>query len=113
MAAASSTDRLSPFVAAKDGVRAAIRLTPKASRRAVGGLVSDADGGVALKVSVTEPPDKGKANTAILKYLKNHFKVPMSNISLISGASSTRKVIELRNLSLKLEELMEKLNKKK
>jgi uncharacterized protein (TIGR00251 family) len=43
-------------------------------------------------VKVKEPPKKGKANQAVLKLLKRHFG---KQARLVSGATSTTKIIEL------------------
>lgn len=46
-------------------------------------------------VSVKEPPRQGKANQAIAKLLAEYFKVSVSQVALVSGASSKRKVFEV------------------
>ena len=47
-------------------------------------------------VSVKERPIAGRANEAITKLLAKHFKISHSQIRLISGATSKRKVFEVR-----------------
>lgn len=44
------------------------------------------------RVSVTEPPVKGKANLAITKALASHFNVAPTRVSLVSGYSSRNKI---------------------
>ncbi len=44
---------------------------------------------------VKEPPEKGKANDAVIKLLAEYFKVPRSHVHLISGATSKRKLFEI------------------
>ena len=46
-------------------------------------------------VSVKEPPQQGRANTAIAKALAEHFKVAPSQVQLISGATSKQKVFDI------------------
>lgn len=48
-----------------------------------------------FRISIKEPPVKGKANFAILKLLSDYFKVPLERIKIISGFSSRDKVIEI------------------
>jgi len=48
-----------------------------------------------FKVSVKEPPEKGKANYAVLKALADYFSTSQSNIKIISGFASKLKVIEI------------------
>ncbi len=43
-------------------------------------------------VRVSEPRQKGKANQAVLKLLKKHFG---RQARLVSGATSTTKIVEL------------------
>jgi len=46
-------------------------------------------------ISVKELPVQGRANAAIARVLANYFKVPVSQIKLISGFSSKQKVFEI------------------
>ncbi|MFH1161993.1 MAG: DUF167 domain-containing protein [Candidatus Jorgensenbacteria bacterium] len=46
-------------------------------------------------VSVKEPPEKGKANEAIVKALAEYFKIPASRVVLLSGFSSKNKILEV------------------
>ena len=46
-------------------------------------------------VSVKEPPVQGRANSAVIKALAEHFSTAQSNIQLISGFSSKQKTFEI------------------
>ena len=46
-------------------------------------------------IAVKERPIKGKANTAIARALAKHFNIPPSDVRLVSGAHSKRKVFEI------------------
>lgn len=46
-------------------------------------------------ISVKEPPIQGKANSAIIAALAEYFKIPKSNIKIVSGFGSRQKVVEL------------------
>lgn len=46
------------------------------------------------KVSVTAPPIKGRANNMIVNLLAEHFHVPVSRVRIISGHTSSHKIIE-------------------
>ena len=48
-------------------------------------------------VLVKEQPIEGRANEAITKLLAEHFKVSRSQVRLISGATSKRKVFEVKD----------------
>lgn len=47
-------------------------------------------------VRVKAKPQDGRANEAVLETLAAYLKVPKSRLSLISGAASRSKVIQLR-----------------
>ena len=44
-----------------------------------------------LEVKVTAPPDKGKANSALLKLLAKEWKIGSSDLSVASGATGRNK----------------------
>lgn len=46
-------------------------------------------------VAVKEPPVGGKANEAIVRALAEYFKIPKSQVRIISGHTSRQKVIEI------------------
>jgi uncharacterized protein len=82
-----------PFAATSDGVRLAVRLTPKASAERIVGLADEADGGVVLKVAVTAAPEGGKANAALLKLLARAFRLPARDFAVVRGQSDRRKTV--------------------
>jgi hypothetical protein len=46
-------------------------------------------------VKVTAPPEKGKANDAVIEILADYFDVPKSSISIIGGKSTRVKLVEI------------------
>jgi uncharacterized protein (TIGR00251 family) len=82
-----------PFAAHKNGVTAAVRLTPGAKTEAWHGLMEVEDGKQALKISVRAVPEDGKANEALLAFLADAWGVPRNSLSLLSGATSRRKTV--------------------
>jgi uncharacterized protein (TIGR00251 family) len=54
--------------------------------------------GEAWKVRVAAPPERGRANDAVLKLLADRLGVPRGELTLVSGASARDKVVELRGL---------------
>ena len=46
-------------------------------------------------VRVREPPREGKANQAVIKLLAEYFRVPKSQVRILSGLRSRNKVIEV------------------
>lgn len=84
-----------PITRVADGLRVAVRLTPKAARERIDGLAPDADGGMVLKVSVTAVPENGKANAALIKFLAKEWRVAKTSLSVVQGATDRRKVLHL------------------
>ena len=48
-----------------------------------------------FKVQVTQSPEKGKANLAVIKALANYFNVSQSDIEIVSGSTSKLKIINI------------------
>ncbi len=53
----------------------------------------------ALKVCVTQAPEKGKANRAIRDLLVKELQINRSQITLLSGETSSRKQFLIRGLT--------------
>jgi uncharacterized protein (TIGR00251 family) len=68
----------------------AVKLTPKASSDRIGEIRGDA-----LTVYVTAPPDKNKANEAMLKLLAKHLDVAPTRLTLIKGHTNRNKLVEI------------------
>lgn len=46
-------------------------------------------------VGVTSKPEKGKANLELIKKLATHFKISSSQIKIVSGLKSRKKIVEI------------------
>ena len=79
----------------RDGVRVAVRVTPRAGRAAIGEVADDGDGSSVLRVAVTAVPEGGKANRAVIDLLAKSWRLPKSSIRVVSGASARRKVLQV------------------
>jgi uncharacterized protein (TIGR00251 family) len=77
-----------------DGVIITLKALPHSARAGVRGV----DGG-ALKVAVTAPPEKGKANAAVLEVLAKFLGVPRSSLELLSGEGSRTKRVLAKGIS--------------
>ncbi|MEM2935491.1 MAG: DUF167 domain-containing protein [Candidatus Thermoplasmatota archaeon] len=51
--------------------------------------------GEILKVKVSSPPSKGKANKEVIELLANFFGVKKNCVKIIKGANSREKIIEI------------------
>ena len=77
-----------------DGIIVKIRAQAGARKSGVQG---QHDG--ALKVAVTQAPEKGKANKAIIAVLSKQLDVRKSQIELISGQTSPQKKFLFRDIT--------------
>jgi uncharacterized protein len=73
--------------------RLRIRVSPGARRTELVGRQ-----GEAWKVRVAAPPERGRANDAVLKLLAERLRIAPAELTLVSGASARDKVVELRGL---------------
>jgi uncharacterized protein len=73
----------------------AIKLTPNASSDRIGDTRQMPDGSEQLAVYVTAVPENGKANKAMLRQLAKHLDLPPSRLSVIRGATSRNKIVEI------------------
>ena len=86
---------LSPVILCEGGIELAVRVTPRASRAAVEGLVTDAAGTAWLAVKVTAPPDAGRANAAVLSLLAKVLGIAPSSVTIRSGTMARWKRIAI------------------
>lgn len=77
------------------GVEICVKVVPGASRSRIVGPLGDC-----LKIQVAAPPEKGKANEAVIALLASTLQCPRSDVSLITGATSPRKTFLVRGLAL-------------
>ncbi len=75
------------------GARIALRVTPKAVRAGIIGVAADAAGRTVLKVRVSEAPQGGKANAAVIKLLAKAWRLPKGALRLVAGETERRKTL--------------------
>jgi uncharacterized protein len=78
-----------------DGVIVPVRAHPKSRRNAITGVHAGR-----LRIAVTDPPEKGKANKSIAEVLAAALEIAPSRVQLIAGATSARKEYLVAGLSL-------------
>ncbi len=74
--------------------RVSLRVSPRAQRTELVGRH-----GAAWKVRVAASPEAGRANEAALSLIADAVARPRASISLVSGASSRDKVVEVAGLA--------------
>lgn len=79
------------------GIQAArlrVRVLARAAREEIVGLHGDA-----WKVAVTEPPERGRANAAVVRLLAGACGVAAADVRVVAGRAARDKVIEVQGLS--------------
>lgn len=71
-------------------MRLHLKVVPKASNSRIVGWV-----GERLKIAVTAPPERGKANEAVIDMLAAALGVPASRIRVVTGLASPLKTVEI------------------
>ena len=71
-----------------------VKVVPGSSRTAIAGLL-----GSMLKVKVSTPPEKGKANESLINFLAKRLGVKTRNIEIIAGTSNPVKQIRVEGIT--------------
>jgi len=78
----------------KVGSAISVRLTSKASRNAIAGIMENGT----VKVHVTAAPANGDDNIALVKLLADVLSVPESNVAIVAGATGRDKILSVLGL---------------
>jgi len=97
------------WLAAPDGVMVTVRLTPKGGRDAIEGYETLADGRTVLKVRVRAAPHEGEANAALGRVLAKALGVPPGRVTIIAGATSRIKRVDIAGDTATLSAALEKI----
>lgn len=84
-----------PFAIDGDGLVLTVRITPKASRDAVGAVIEQADGRPALAVRIAAPPVDGAANAALIAFLAKTLGVARGKVTILSGETGRLKRLRI------------------
>ncbi|MCL4866026.1 MAG: DUF167 domain-containing protein [Gemmatimonadales bacterium] len=76
------------------GIRLLLHIQPRAARTEAVGRHGDA-----LKIRLAAPPVDGAANAALVRWLAEVLDVPAGAVTVVRGATSRRKVVEVRGVS--------------
>jgi len=76
------------------GVEITVKVVPGSSRVRIAGPLGDA-----LKVQVSAPPERGKANAAVEALLADALGLDARSVSVIRGATNPRKTVLVRGRS--------------
>ena len=87
----------------RNEARISLRVYPNAGRNE---MVGFADG--VLRVKISAPPIKGKANKELITYLSRLLGVGRGSVNIIKGHTTRSKVVAIDSLSR--EEIMKRLS---
>ena len=73
--------------------RLKVKVVPGSSRDEIVNWLGDA-----LKIKVTAPPEKGKANEAVIRLLAAALGIATDDISVVSGHTSPSKVVAVSGM---------------
>jgi uncharacterized protein (TIGR00251 family) len=79
-------------LAATGELKLKVKVNPKSSRNQVLGKMEDGT----LRIKVAAPPEKGKANAELCRFLAEQLGVPKGNVSVESGHTSHLKRVSVR-----------------
>jgi hypothetical protein len=75
--------------------RLSLKVVPGSSRDEIVGWLGDS-----LKVKVKAPPEKGRANEAVVALLAEHLGIDALSIAVVSGHGSPAKVVEVDGMDV-------------
>ena len=75
-------------------IRLQVKVVPGSSRACIAGWL-----GETLRVRVTAPPERGKANAAVEALLADALELAPEAVRIVAGHTSARKIVELTGLS--------------
>lgn len=84
-----------PFEPTTGGVKVRFLLAPGAAVNRIKGVAADENGVAWLTASVTQPPENGRANKALIRLLAKEWRVAKSSIQVTKGRTSRRKVLSV------------------
>ena len=85
-------------------IEIALKVVPGASRTRVVGMLGDR-----VKMQVCAPPEKGKANTMVEKYLAVKLALPKGSVKIVKGETNPLKTVVISNTSESPSLLLERL----
>ncbi len=72
-----------------------LRVQPNASRSGIAGLY-----GTRLKIRLRSPPQDGKANRELIRFLSTILRVSKSSLELIRGQTSRDKTVRIKDITI-------------
>jgi uncharacterized protein YggU (UPF0235/DUF167 family) len=80
--------------AAAPAARLAVKVVPGSSREGIAGWL-----GESLRVRVSAPPERGRANTAVEQLIAGALGLARGSVRVVAGGASPRKIVEVSGLA--------------
>jgi len=71
-----------------------IKVRPSSAKTEIKDILVDKNGET-IKINIAAPPEKGKANQELVKFLASEFAVLKNNVRILSGAQDRIKLIKI------------------
>lgn len=68
-----------------------VKVIPRSARSEAVGELSDGT----LKVRIAAPPEKGKANEELCRFLAEHYGVARNDVTIVGGHTSALKLVRI------------------
>lgn len=72
-----------------------VKANPGMSKTEIKGILKIGDEEI-LKINIAAPPEKGRANLELIRFLAREFKAGKNKVNLISGAGDRIKLIKIK-----------------
>jgi uncharacterized protein len=100
---------MDPWRYSAEGVRVALRVTPRGGCDDIDGIETLADGRSVLKLRVRAIAESGEANRAVMELMAKALGVPGARVRIVSGVTSRLKQIAIDGEPTKLGDALRKL----
>ena len=100
---------MDPWRYSTEGVRIALRVTPRGGRDDIDGIETLADGRTVLKLRVRAIAESGEANRAVMELMAKALGVHKARVRIVSGVTSRLKQIVIDGEPTKLGDALRKL----
>ncbi|NPD87588.1 MAG: YggU family protein [Asgard group archaeon] len=87
-----------------DSISVSLNVHPNSQRSKI--VITD----YSVEIYIKEPPAKGKANQALIKFLSRKLEISTSSIKLVFGEKSKKKVVSISGLTQ--QQILERMNER-
>jgi uncharacterized protein (TIGR00251 family) len=78
----------------EQGVEFRVKVVPGSSKTQLGGTLDDM-----LKVKIAAPPEKGKANKALIAFMAKTLSLKKKDIEIVSGKTNPVKTLRINGIN--------------